>query len=76
MTLTLDTLAQAIFERFKIKTAKVVPDATLEELGFDSLSLVDLAVLLQRKFDIKVRDANLGEISRISDILALAGVTA
>lgn len=73
MSMSIESLAKFMSERFKIKEARIVPEATLEELGFDSLSQVDLAVLLERKFNITIKDAQLAEMSNISDILAALG---
>ncbi|NIE57315.1 MULTISPECIES: acyl carrier protein [unclassified Burkholderia] len=72
MHVTIESLAKVVSERFKIDPSQIVPDATLEQLGFDSLSQVDLAVLLERKLDLKISDAKLYEISKIGDILAVA----
>jgi acyl carrier protein len=72
MKLTLDNLAAIIAERFNIDPAAVLPEATLDELGFDSLSMVDLAVLLEKKAKIFIIDKKLNDISTIADILAAA----
>lgn len=71
MKLTLQSLATLIHERFKIEKSRIVPDATLDDLGFDSLSQIDLATLVERNAGIKIGDDRLGEISRISDLLAV-----
>ncbi|CAE6701384.1 acyl carrier protein [Paraburkholderia nemoris] len=72
MNVSIDSLGKVISERFKIEQAHIVPDATLEALGFDSLSTVDLVVLLERKLGLKISDAKVYEIEKISDILAVA----
>lgn len=72
MHVTIESLAKVVSERFKIDPSQIVPDATLEQLGFDSLSQVDLAILLERKLDLKISDAKLYEISKIGDILSVA----
>ncbi len=72
MKLTLQTLAQLIHDRFQIDHGLIVPDASLDELGFDSLSQIDLAVLLQKKAGVTISDAKLNEISKIADILVFA----
>ena len=76
MNLSIESLVKVISERFKIEHTRIVPDATLEELGFDSLSMVDLVVLLERKLGLKISDAKVFEISKISDILTVAGASA
>ena len=71
MKLTIESLGSIISGRFRIEQARIVPEATLEELGFDSLSTIDLAVLLEKKAGFKISDAQLGEIAKISDILVV-----
>jgi acyl carrier protein len=76
MKMTLQSLAKLIHERFKIDPSRVVAEATLDDLGFDSLSQIDLAILVERNTGIRIGDDKLNEISRISDILAVANGSA
>ncbi len=46
--------------------------ASLEDLGFDSLSQVDLAQLLRKKLGVQISDAQLSEVATVGDVLALA----
>ena len=69
MKMTLDNLAAIIAERFKIDPAKVTLKAGFEELGFDSLSIVDLAVLLEKKMGVRLSDEQLNDMANIGDIL-------
>ena len=70
--LTLEELATLIHDRFQIDRGEIVLQATLNNLGFDSLSQVDLAVLLEKRLGIKIPDSKLPEIESISDVLAVA----
>ncbi|MBB2485697.1 acyl carrier protein [Mitsuaria sp. WAJ17] len=70
--ITLEQVAEVVAKRFKLKIERIVEEATLEELGFDSLSQVDLALLLEKKLDIKIPDAELAKINSIGDILQFA----
>jgi acyl carrier protein len=72
MTLSIEILAALISKRFKIDPAKVRSDSTLEELGFDSLSSVDLIVLLEKEAGLYMSDEESMAISTIADILAHA----
>jgi acyl carrier protein len=72
MALSIETLAGLIAKRFKIDPAKVKPESTLEELGFDSLSSVDLILLLEKQANLYMSDEESAEISTIADILDFA----
>jgi acyl carrier protein len=44
-------------ESFEIPAAKLVPEANIfNDLGLDSLDIVDLVVALQKKFKVTIRD--------------------
>jgi len=44
-------------EEFELDPRKLVPEATLyEELGLDSLDAVDMVVVLEQRFSIKIRE--------------------
>lgn len=47
----------------------VSANARLDELGVDSLSLMDLLLLLERRFDIEIPDESLPGISTVGDLL-------
>jgi acyl carrier protein len=72
MELNIETLAGLIAKRFKIDPTKVKPESTLEELGFDSLSSVDLILLLEKQANLYMSDEESAEISTIADILNFA----
>ena len=51
-------LVNEVFEEsFEIKTERLLPEMTIfEDLGLDSLDIVDLVVALQKKFKVQIRD--------------------
>ncbi len=66
-------------ESFEIDSARLTPEAKIfEELGLDSLDIVDLIVALQKKFKVQIReDERVRKIRTLNDIyefiLALKG---
>jgi acyl carrier protein len=65
-------------EKLDISAAELTADQPLEELGIDSLVLVELAVILEDEFGIVVDDQQLtGEqtLTDVVDLLSAEGVT-
>ena len=61
----------AIFEEFfEIEKELLMPEAHLfEELGLDSLDIVDLVVVMQEEFGVNLRDdEHLKEIRTLADV--------
>ncbi|MFI1258707.1 phosphopantetheine-binding protein [Streptomyces netropsis] len=54
-----DRLAQLLVDEFAVEPALVSPDATFEALELDSLSLVELAVMITEETGIVVADMSL-----------------
>jgi acyl carrier protein len=49
-----------------------VPEARLiEDLGLDSLDAVELAISVERKFDIEVPEEELTKLKTVADMIAL-----
>ena len=59
-------------EEFQVEESEMVPDAKIfDDLGFDSLDMIDLVVALQVAFDVKIRDdSGVREIRTVEDIYA------
>ncbi|MDO9464129.1 MAG: acyl carrier protein [bacterium] len=66
----IDKINQVFEESFEIEKEKLLPQANIfEDLGLDSLDVVDLVVALQQKFGIKIRDdQRLRNIRTLDDI--------
>lgn len=45
-------------------------ESTLDEIGVDSMSLVDLLFKLEREFDITIPDDDLPRIATVGDLVA------
>jgi acyl carrier protein len=61
---------QVFEESFEIKTEELEPKKNIfEDLGLDSLDIVDLIVALQQKFGVKIRnDERVRDIRTLDDI--------
>jgi acyl carrier protein len=66
-------LAELLTSHFQVDPLAIVPGATLEDLDLDSLVLVELAVLLERRLGIKIAEGDLriGQtLDQAADVLA------
>jgi acyl carrier protein len=65
------TLTNQVFEEsFEIEPARLVPQAKIfDELGLDSLDIVDLIVALQKQFKVQIReDERVRTIRTLEDV--------
>ena len=64
---------ESMVEEFELDPEAMIPDARLvEDLEMDSLDFVDLVIVLQNAFDVKLRDdPNVREIRTLGDLHAL-----
>ncbi len=72
MAISMDSVVQVISTRFKIQRERVVPDASLDDLGLDSLSQIELALALQKELGVRISDDELAQISTVSEIVERA----
>ena len=59
-------------ERLGLQVEQIVPEARLvEDLGLDSLDAVELAIAVERKFEIEVPEEELTKLKTVADMVAL-----
>lgn len=65
---------QLIVEMSPLRVTELTPDTMLvEELGFDSLGLVELLVVIEDKLDLPpLEELLLGEVERVADLERIA----
>jgi len=60
-----------IVEQLGISREEAVPNASfIDDLGADSLDIVELVMAMEEEFDIEIPDDDAEQIQRISDALA------
>ena len=65
-------LREIMAARLGLQPEQLVPEARLvEDLGLDSLDAVELAISVERKFDIEVPEDELTKLKTVADMLAL-----
>lgn len=69
-TEVIELINRSIVEEFELDPGVLKPDARLvEDLGFDSLDFVDVAVVLQQSFGVTLRDEpRVREIRTLGDL--------
>ena len=70
---TLERLRDLLARDFDIPAEKLVPEATLEDLGIDSLQMIEIVFSVEDEFKLKV-EADAAEIrTRVKTLRDLAG---
>ena len=67
---TLQTIQRMMAEQFELKEADLTPDAQLEALGLDSLSVIEFMFNLEDEFHLKLPDERV-EIKTVQDIASI-----
>jgi acyl carrier protein len=70
MTTTTELLNRIITEKFEIDPARLVPEATLEDIGIDSLDIFDVVFAVEEELDIKVPNDDV-KIATFQDLVDL-----
>jgi acyl carrier protein len=67
---TLQTIQRMMAEQFELEEDKLTPDAELESLGLDSLSVIEFMFNIEDAFNIKLPDERV-ELKTIQDIASV-----
>lgn len=65
---SLETIQRMMSEQFGLEAEALKPDAQLENLGVDSLSVIEVMFNIEDEFNIKLPDDRNIEIKTIQDI--------
>ena len=67
-----DGLKEIMAARLGLQVEQIVPEARLvEDLGLDSLDAVELAIAVERKFNIDVPEEELTKLKTVADMVKL-----
>jgi acyl carrier protein len=67
---TLEAVQNILIEEFKLSADRLRPEATLAELGIDSLDLVDLIFKIEDCFNLKITDDAPRSLATLADVTA------
>ncbi|HXU92748.1 MAG TPA: phosphopantetheine-binding protein [Gallionella sp.] len=67
---SLPTIQQMMVKQFDLKIENLTPDATLESLGLDSLSVIEFMFNLEDELEIKLPDERV-ELKTLKDVTDL-----
>lgn len=64
----LDLVKEAVLEQLNVDEDDIAEDASfIDDLGADSLDLVELVMALEDKFDVKIPDEDVEKIKTVGD---------
>jgi len=67
----LEDIKEVVVEQLSVNADEVKEDAKfVEDLGADSLDVVELVMALEEKFDIEIPDEEAEKIQTVSDVVA------
>ena len=70
MSETFDRVKNVIVDRLGVDESKVLPAATFkDDLGADSLDVVELIMELEDEFDMEISDEDAEKISSVGDVV-------
>ena len=62
----MEWLSNALAEHFYVSVETISPDTALDELGADSLDIVDIALTIEGEYDIEISDDD--ELKRVRTV--------
>ena len=65
----LETVNEFLIDEFELEQDQLVPDALMkDDLDIESLDFVDIAVIVEKEFGIKVTSDQMSKIIRLDDL--------
>lgn len=66
---TLDTLVDILARDYCVAREQIQPDASLESLGLDSLSLLELMFKIEDRYKVKIPGDTPNDLRTVSDVV-------
>lgn len=66
---TFQKVADIIAQKLSIDKSKVTINATLQDLGADSLDIVEIIMKIEEQFNIEINDEKAEELKNVEDVV-------
>lgn len=67
---TLAKVADIVADKLGIDKKNIVPTATLQDLGADSLDLVEIVMKMEEQFGLEISDEDAEHMNNVGDVVA------
>ena len=69
-TNTTERIINLMMNRYEIADGKATPDATLQDMGIDSLESVELIMAIEQEFNVEIPDEDVGALETAAKMAA------
>ncbi len=69
MSETAQKISSIIAEKLRIEVSSVKPESTLQDLGADSLDMVDIVMKVEEEFGIEINDEDAEKLHTVQDFI-------
>ena len=67
--MVLEMVKSLLAEQFSVEEDSITVDTKFEDLGADSLDLVEMVMALEEEFDIQIDDEEVEKIATVGDVV-------
>ena len=65
-----EEIKKVIAEKLSVEISEIVPEASfINDLGADSLDLVELIMSMEEEFDLEIEDSDAEKLMKVQDVL-------
>lgn len=66
---TFSAIADIVAAKLNIQKSAVIPTATLEDLGADSLDIIEIIMKIEEEFDIQINDEEAEKLKTLDQVV-------
>ncbi len=66
---TLDSIKKILAEQLGVEEASITENTAIEELGADSLDLVEIIMTIEEEYGIQIDDSAVESLKKVGDII-------